>query len=214
MIDRIKVGNEIHEIQDTKAREELENKQPKGEYANKDDIPDTSNFITNTVNDLLNYYLKSEVYSKEEINSLIGQIKTINIQKVEELPTTGQDNIIYLVPKEGSENDVHNEYIYINNNWELIGSTQINLTGYATEDWVNVQIKDFLNTTQVNNLISVALLDHYTKEQIDYLLINKADSKDIPESTSQLLNDSNYQTEDQVQALINNAIGVVLAGDY
>lgn len=151
----------LNNYDDTQLKKDIESKQDRGEY------------ITKSVNDLLNYYLKSESYSKEEINTLIGQIKTISIQKVSQLPTIGQDNIIYLVPKESSTNDVHNEYIYIDNSWELIGNTQIDLTGYATEEWINIQIKDFLNTTQVNDLISTALSNYYIKEEVDNLLNNK-----------------------------------------
>ena len=42
-----------------------------------------------------------------------------------------------MVPKTGSTGDVYDEYLYVNNVWEHIGSTDIDLTGYATEDYVN-----------------------------------------------------------------------------
>ena len=38
------------------------------------EIPDTSEFIKNTVDNLVNYYLKSETYSKEEIDELANDI--------------------------------------------------------------------------------------------------------------------------------------------
>ena len=38
-------------------------------------IPDVSNFITASVNNLINYYLKSETYTKAEVNALIGSIQ-------------------------------------------------------------------------------------------------------------------------------------------
>lgn len=38
------------------------------------EIPDTSEFIKNTVDNLVNYYLKSETYSKEEIDELANAI--------------------------------------------------------------------------------------------------------------------------------------------
>ena len=41
---------------------------------NKPEIPDTSEFIKNTVDNLVNYYLKSETYSKEEIDELTNAI--------------------------------------------------------------------------------------------------------------------------------------------
>ena len=158
------------------------------------DLTNDSGFITNTVNDLTNYYLKSETYTQTEVNNLIGQIKTISIEVVNELPTTGEDNKIYLVPKEGTTQDIYNEYLWINNSWELIGSTQIDLTGYATETWVNNQIKDFLNETQVTEIVNNSLVNYYTKTQTDNLLKDKANTSDIPTKVSELDNDSGFIT--------------------
>ena len=158
------------------------------------DLTNDSGFITNTVNNLTNYYLKSETYTQTEVNNLIGQIKTISIEVVNELPTTGEDNKIYLVPKEGTTQDIYNEYLWINNSWELIGSTQIDLTGYATETWVNNQIKDFLNETQVTEIVNNSLVNYYTKTQTDNLLKDKANTSDIPTKVSELTNDSGFIT--------------------
>lgn len=57
--------------------------------------------------------------------------KGMKVEVVTELPTTGETNVIYLVPKQTSgENDVFDEYLYVNDEWELIGSTAIDLSGY------------------------------------------------------------------------------------
>ena len=136
--------------------------------------------------------MKSETYTQTEVNNLIGQIKTISIEVVNELPTTGEDNKIYLVPKEGTTQDIYNEYLWINNSWELIGSTQIDLTGYATETWVNNQIKDFLNEAQVTEIVNNSLTSYYTKTQTDDLLKGKANTSDIPTKLSELTNDSGF----------------------
>lgn len=94
-------------------------------------------FITNTVNNLTNYYLKSETYTKEEVNQIVANFGSFEV--VESLPVTNiKTNVIYLVPKEGSSPDVHNEYIYLltdpsdptqGGSWELIGCTQIDISG-------------------------------------------------------------------------------------
>lgn len=171
----------------------LDNKADKSSVPTKlSQLDNDTGFITNAVDNLTNYYLKSETYTKTEVNDLIGQIKTISIQVVDTLPTTGESNIIYLVPKEGSKDDVYNEYIWVNNAWELIGSTQIDLTGYATEDWVNTQIANFLTESQITQLINNSLANYYTQEQVNNLLNNKADKSSIPTKTSQLTNDSGY----------------------
>ena len=51
---------------------------------------------------------------------------------VDELPTSGQSNTIYLVPKE--EGVGYDEYIYVNGSWELIGDTDIELDRYVTKE--------------------------------------------------------------------------------
>lgn len=42
----------------------------------------------------------------------------------------GNSGYIYLVPIDGGGNDAYKEYIYIENNFECIGTTQVDLTGY------------------------------------------------------------------------------------
>lgn len=190
----------------------LDNKADKSSIPTKlSQLDNDTGFITNAVDNLTNYYLKSETYTKTEVNDLIGQIKTISIQVVDTLPTTGESNIIYLVPKEGSKDDVYNEYIWVNNTWELIGSTQIDLTGYATEDWVNTQIANFLTESQITQLINNSLANYYTQEQVNNLLNNKADKTEIPTKVSELENDEGYISELPVASATQ--LGGIKVGD-
>ena len=188
----------LHKISKTGSYEDLLNKPTIPTKTS--DLENDSGFITNTVNDLTNYYLKSETYTQTEVNNLIGQIKTISIEVVDTLPTTGEDNKIYLVPKEGSTGDVYNEYIWVNDAWELIGSTQVDLTGYATQDWVNNQIKDFLNESQVTQIVNNSLTNYYTKTEtyskteVNNLLNGKANTDDIPTKTGDLTNNGDGTT--------------------
>lgn len=68
---------------------------------------------------------------------LLGRIKGsggagVNYVVVDELPTVGEEGTIYLVPKSTSKTDnVYNEYMYIEDEWELIGDTQADLTDYV-----------------------------------------------------------------------------------
>lgn len=101
-------------------------------YATKSEIPDVSQFITKGVNDLVNYYLKSDTYTKTEVNELVGAIKTISMKVVPERPQVGETNIIYLVPSAKQEpENIYDEYIYVDNKWEKIGSTEIDLSNYV-----------------------------------------------------------------------------------
>lgn len=54
----------------------------------------------------------------------------ITYQVVEELPTVGEEGVIYLVPKSTSlEDNIYNEYMYLSGEWELIGDTQADISG-------------------------------------------------------------------------------------
>ena len=99
------------------------------------DFNNDQGFIDNTVNNLTNYYKKSETYTQQEVNTLIAAIATISIEVVQELPITDiQTNIIYLVPTdEPNPDNIYEEYIYVNNNWEMIGTTKVDLSNYYTK---------------------------------------------------------------------------------
>ena len=59
----------------------------------------------------------------------------ITKQVVNELPavSAAQDNVIYLVPRSGgSGTNVKDEYLLVGGAFERIGSTDVDLTGYAT----------------------------------------------------------------------------------
>ena len=62
-----------------------------------------------------------------------GDPGAIKMQIVNELPTTGEEDTIYLVPNEGETGNNYDEYIYVNNNWEKLGGIQVevDLTDYV-----------------------------------------------------------------------------------
>ena len=78
------------------------------------------------------------------ISNAIGNVHQFGIEVVQELPTTGiKEHTVYFVPKTGETNDVYDEYIRVNNAWEMIGNTQIDLSNYATKSEIpNVPVQD------------------------------------------------------------------------
>lgn len=106
------------------------------------DLVNDSSFIDNTVNNLINYYLKNETYTKAEVNTLIGNIQQFHYEVVQTLPQTGETNILYLVPKSTSQtNNYYDEYVY-SNGWEKIGDTQVDLSNYYTKTETNALIDE------------------------------------------------------------------------
>ena len=77
--------------------------------------------------------ISGDTYSKEEIDEMISQLKQFEAKKVDELPITGQiPNCIYFVPKGSGGMDGCYEYMWIDNRWEFIGSTDVDLSDYWT----------------------------------------------------------------------------------
>lgn len=68
------------------------------------------------------------------INDAIGSVTGISFEIVDSLPTTGESGKIYLVKHDHGEQDQYDEYIYYNNAWEKIGSTDIDLSNYWNMD--------------------------------------------------------------------------------
>ena len=90
----------------------------------------------------------SDAYTKGETDSKIAEAIAaaphLKREIVEELPAVGSAdaNTIYMVPTDGSISDPgeetshYNEYMLINGAFELIGTSQVDLNGYATETFV------------------------------------------------------------------------------
>lgn len=70
-----------------------------------------------------------------ELKQLISLIPQFSIEVVEELPTEDiSDTTIYLVPAEDPEvGNYYEEYIHVNNTWELVGTTAVDLSAYYTK---------------------------------------------------------------------------------
>ena len=115
--------------------------------------------ITNTVNNLVNYYLKTETYSKSEVDAIAALLKNGRFISVNELPTTDIDqSAIYLVPKSSAQtNNVKDEYINLDGTsagWELIGDTQIDLSNYVTTSQLTTALADYTTTTALTTLLA------------------------------------------------------------
>lgn len=101
-------------------------------------------FIDNTVNNLTNYYLKADTYTKAEVNKIVKDLSSISIMKVDSLPTSNiKENVIYLVPVTSKQDDdKFDEYMYISSKWERIGSAKVDLSNYYTKAEVNALLNN------------------------------------------------------------------------
>lgn len=124
-------------------------------------IPDVSQFITKSVNDLTNYYLKSETYTKDEVASLIGAIQQFHyeIAASTSAVTDPSNNVLYLIGPTGSGADKYEEYVYdatkpVAERWVKIGDTSIDLSGYVTTQALNTALAAYTTTNDLATLLA------------------------------------------------------------
>lgn len=65
------------------------------------------------------------------IANALAEITGIKFEIVQTLPTTGENGTIYLVSHGGTGTNIYDEYVYVNNAWEKIGTTDIDLSNYV-----------------------------------------------------------------------------------
>ena len=147
--------------------------------------------ITNINNQLQN------IYNKEEVNNLIASVNHLSYKKVGSLDEVNKDatdasRYIYLVPTGNLSGNLYDEYMVIDNQLEPVGSWEVNLNDYITNDKLTAVLKDYItvntfNTkvgeieTSINSLVEfkngvgdLSILDTYDEnstlvEQVNYL---------------------------------------------
>lgn len=171
VIESIAVGDEDVQISNKKARI-VPDSAPTQDSTRLATSGGIFTAINNVITSLANYYLKTETYSKSEVNALVAAIKQFSYQVAETLPTASEDTmyIMYLIPSGNPEvQNVKDEFITVRSgvegsytySWEQIGSTALDLSGYST-------------TEEMNAAIAQALQAYTTTAALTELLANKA----------------------------------------
>ena len=147
--------------------------------------------ITNINNQLQN------IYNKEEVNNLIASVNHLSYKKVGSLDEVNKDaadasRYIYLVPTGNLSGNLYDEYMVIDNQLEPVGSWEVNLNDYITNDKLTAVLGNYITTdtfnrkvgdieTSINPLIEfknevgdLSILDTYDEnitlvEQVNYL---------------------------------------------
>lgn len=73
-----------------------------------------------------------DLVSTAQVKTLISEARHMKKEIVSTKPSTGEENVIYLVGPKGSGNNIYEEWLYINGQWEKIGDTdtKVDLSGY------------------------------------------------------------------------------------
>lgn len=159
---------------------------------------DKSVDITVPTVDVNKNYVDTELAKKansSDIPSLDGYAKTSEIpSKVSELEN--DSNYLSSIPE------------------EYVTETELSAKGYLTEHQDisgkvdKVEGKSLISDTEIERLASV---NNYDDTDIRTELANKADATAIPSKVSELTNDSNYQTAEQVNSTVTTEIAKVVA---
>ena len=124
-------------------------------------LENDSNFITNVVNNLLNYYTKDEVYTKANIDELLRNVGAgLSVKIVTVLPTEEiSGTAIYLIKTSGNN---YNQYMWIDNAWAKLGSTTVDLSNYYTKDKVNEILLGYVT----KDVLASILIDYVKKSEL------------------------------------------------
>lgn len=107
--------------------------------------------------------LATQAWVTEQLGGITGVTFQI-VASYEDLPTTGENGVIYLVPNGKTGNNAYDEYIWVVSDgvgkYEKIGSTEVDLSDYYTKEQADDK---FLQQTTFNTTIA----NYYTKDDSD-----------------------------------------------
>jgi hypothetical protein len=84
----------------------------------------------------------SNLADKEYVDNMVSTIPQFQIAVVEALPTENiSSTMVYLLKPTAEDTDnLYDEYIYVNNTWELLGSARLDLDGYARTENIPTKV--------------------------------------------------------------------------
>ena len=108
------------------------------------DLTNDKNFVSETELDSKNFQTAENVNAA--IASALGDVSGLSYLIVTELPQTGEAGVIYLISNNSNtSNNIYDEYIYVSNTFEKIGTTEIDLSGYIEEEVFNTELEKKLD---------------------------------------------------------------------
>ena len=141
---------------------------------NLSELTNDSGYITVNVDNLVNYYLKTETYSQAEVDEIIGKLNRLTTEIVTALPTENiSTTTIYLI-KVGETNN-YTQHMYIGDAWADLGSTTIDLSGYVSKQQLTTTLADYVKSTDLqahvdNNTVHLTIED---RDNLTNLLLDE-----------------------------------------
>ena len=157
--------------------------------------------LNGTAYNLKDSWARENLQTASDVNTAItealGDITEFSISVLAALPASGEAGVFYFIPNSGSGNNIYDEYVWVNNTFEKIGSTEIDLSNYLqTTDiaaWAKAANKPTYTASEVGALPSNTTYVSSVNGQTGAVIIN------IPDDVSDI-------TNAVPQALINDDI--------
>lgn len=145
--------------------------------------------------DLSDYALSTEV--TQEIAEAVSGIQGFEAKVVSSLPGTGQAGILYLVANSGTGQNIYDEYLWITNKYEKLGTREIDLSGYALKTEIPKAVSDLTNDS-----------GYLTAVPSEYVTETELTAKGYQTATqvNTAITGKGYQTSSQVSSAINTAL--------
>ena len=177
--------------------------------------------------DLSNHYTKEETRNLIEADLAYYATKTYVDQKIAEAELGGEDvDLSGYYTKEETDTAISNadallrediidvmtnNYIHKN---ILETRFQVIEENHYTKEETDKAIKDAVDAIEIPEAEEVDLSNYYTKSEVDGAIEGAIGAIQVPTNISAFTNDAGYQTETQVNSLINAALGVIENGSY
>ncbi len=98
--------------------------------------PTISDSSTNPVQNKAIALKLSDYYTKDQIDAIVAALDTLSLEPVEQLPTEDiSTTTIYLL--ETATPGTYEQYLYLNDTWVLLGSTDVDLSNYYNKSQVD-----------------------------------------------------------------------------
>lgn len=112
------------------------------------------------------YNPATKKYVDDSITTAIAGVSQFSLLPVDTLPTEDiKTNVIYAVPSDNpKEQDVRIEYVYINDAWEILGTTKIDLSNYYTKAEIDAMFASISDYTPVASAEEAANILNGTTE--------------------------------------------------
>lgn len=106
-----------------------------GDYAKKTEVPTKLSQLNNDKT------FKTET----EIQTMINNSAKLKKEVVTSLPSSGKEDIIYLLKNKNDNNNFYTEYLWIGGKWEIIGDTKVDLTDYAKKSDIKTKLSEMIS---------------------------------------------------------------------